>query len=164
MATTGFTEADLEENRQGKVSRAQAQMLREDGRNALGVAVGMTVAWAAGTALAAFVGGSRFTTLFTAGLLGVFLLGLAGLSLLRFIYCALDRRSPPAIVEGKLVKTFSTSRGRRLAEVRVGGQKVLCPSSRCDALPAVDGSCRAYYGVRSRFLLAVEPRHATTSR
>ena len=44
MGTTGFTEADLAENRQGRVSQAQKQMLREDGRSALGVAAGMPVA------------------------------------------------------------------------------------------------------------------------
>jgi len=118
------------------------------------------VVWAAGNGFWAFVGGDgRLGAWVYAGLTGVFFLGLAALSLRRFVTCALDARSAPAVLEGRLVTEFSSNRGHRVASVSVGGKTVLCPSSRCDKLPEVQGSCRAYVGARSRYLLAVEPRH-----
>jgi hypothetical protein len=160
MGTTGFTEADLAENRQGRVSQAQKQMLREDGRSALGVAAGMTVAWLAANGFFAFVGdGDRVMTLLFAAIVGIFFLGLAALSLQRFVYCGLDAGSAPAVLEGKLVVDISYTRGGERASVSVGGKQVICPSKRCNQLPSVEGTCRAYVAARSRYLLAVEPRH-----
>ena len=146
----------FEENQRGRLAPAQVKNLRSKGRADLVGAAGLVLMW--GLLIAGvYALADRFSALMAAVVGGLFLLGMAALLLRRSVFCLLDARSPPSMVEGRLEMTrHHDRRGRSTLDLRVDGERLIASEEQWDAIIASEGTWQAYCAPRSRRLVSLK--------